>query len=313
MIKLPLNEVISLENALEEIGKRIYELRNYLNMTQKELCEGICTQAYISKIENGSLAIAADILFQIADRLGVDVNYFYDSTNINRMDYLSEVELQAQDLANKRDFQSLYELILREEKTPLMYNKKFKQFILWKKGMCEKYVNNDLNKAIQLMNQALAITNTTKKTYSERELEIILSIAHVYVELKQFNRAIEQYKHVMVFVNRIPYLKNDNLKVGLYYSLSRVYLFLDNLDEAIKYAKLGIHTCTKSQSLFGLGYLYFILGRAYEDKQDYENALESFKKAKFIFELTENENLLIKILYNIQDVENSIIDYKIRE
>src|SRR5690625_2850003 len=157
-----------MENALEEIGKRIYELRVHLNMTQKELCEGICTQAYISKIENGSLAIAADILFQIADRLGVDINYFYDSTNINRMDYLSEVELQAQELVNKRDFQALHELIQREEKTPLMYNKKFKQFILWNKALCERYINNDANRAIEIMNQALAITSTTQKRYSEQ-------------------------------------------------------------------------------------------------------------------------------------------------
>ena len=302
-----------MENTLEEIGKRIYELRNYLNMTQKELCEGICTQAYISKIENGSLAIAADILFQIAERLGVDVNYFYDSTNAARMDYISEVELLVQELTNKRDFHALYDLIRKEENTPLMHNKKFKQFILWKKGMCEKYVNNDFNKAIELMNQALAISNTNSKTYSERELEITLSIAHVYIDLKQFRKAIEKYEHVMVAMNRIPHLKNDNLKIGLYSNLSRVHLFLDNLDEAIKYAKLGIHICIKSQSLFGLGYLYFILGRAYEDKKNFESALESFKKAKFIFELTENENLLMKILYNIKDVESSIFNQKIKE
>src|SRR5690625_620824 len=302
-----------MENALEEIGKRIYELRVHLNMTQKELCEGICTQAYISKIENGSLAIAADILFQIAERLGVDVNYFYDSTNIDRMDYLSEVEHQARDLVNKRKFRALYELILREEKTPLMYNKKFKQFILWKKALCERYVNNDTIKALELMNQALAISSTTKKTYSEREIEILLTIAHLYIDLEQFHKAIKKYEHIMIITNKIPYIKNNNLKISLYYNLSRVHLFLDNLDEAIKYAKLGINICIRTQSLFGLGYLYFVLGRAYEDKHNYENALESFNKAKYIFELTENENLSIKTLYNIQDVENRIIDYKILE
>ena len=302
-----------MENALEEIGKRIYELRVHLNMTQKELCEGICTQAYISKIENGSLAIAADILFQIAERLGVDINYFYDSTNIDRMDYLSEVEHQARDLVNKRKFRALYELILREEKTPLMYNKKFKQFILWKKALCERYVNNDTVKALELMNQALAISSTTKKTYSEREIEILLTIAHLYIDLEQFHKAIKKYEHIMIITNKIPYIKNNNLKISLYYNLSRVHLFLDNLDEAIKYAKLGINICIRTQSLFGLGYLYFVLGRAYEDKHNYENALESFNKAKYIFELTENENLSIKTLYNIQDVENRIIDYKIQE
>ncbi len=72
--------------------------------------------SYISKIENGSLSIAADILFEIAERLGVDINYFYDSTYNSRVDYALEVELEARELVQKDEFEKLEELLSREEK-----------------------------------------------------------------------------------------------------------------------------------------------------------------------------------------------------
>src|SRR5690554_6935845 len=113
-------------------------------MTQKELCEGICTQAYISKIENGSLAIAADILFMIAERLGVDVNYFYDTAAPERMDYSLEVEVQARELVIHDDYKALEQMINKEEQTPLMKNRRFKQFILWHKALVKRYNHGDL-------------------------------------------------------------------------------------------------------------------------------------------------------------------------
>ncbi|MHC8523300.1 helix-turn-helix domain-containing protein [Rossellomorea sp. H39__3] len=39
---------------LAEIGKKICELRNEMNLTQGELADGICTQALISLIERGN-------------------------------------------------------------------------------------------------------------------------------------------------------------------------------------------------------------------------------------------------------------------
>lgn len=295
-----------MDTHLEEIGKRIYELRKHLNMTQKELCEGICTQAYISKIENGSLAIAADILFKIANRLGVDVNYFYDTTEIERIDYLMEVEYQARELVDKTDFHGLQELIKREEQTPLMNNRKFRQFIIWHKALCERHINKDFNLALKYLDEALQLSNTSDKMYSEREIEILVNKANIYVDLKQREKAIKIYNHIILMIGKIPYFRNERLKINLYYNLARLHLFLDNLYETIKYGKIGLNICRKTQTLYGFGHLHFILGRAYEDMHKYEIALDHFKKAKFIFELTENDNLSTKTLYNIRDVENSL-------
>ncbi len=60
-----------------EIGQKIKELRQFYDITQKELAEDICTQATICKIERGEIQPTSLILHQLAIRLGVDANYFF--------------------------------------------------------------------------------------------------------------------------------------------------------------------------------------------------------------------------------------------
>ncbi len=54
-------------NIREDIGKRITQLREEKNMSQKELAELVgITQANISRIEQGKYSVGIDILSKIA-------------------------------------------------------------------------------------------------------------------------------------------------------------------------------------------------------------------------------------------------------
>ncbi len=59
------------------IGNEIKRIRKQKKMTQKELCEGICSQAEISKIENGRNSPTIDLLQQIAKRLRVPLSLLF--------------------------------------------------------------------------------------------------------------------------------------------------------------------------------------------------------------------------------------------
>lgn len=58
------------------IGSVMRDLRKMAGLTQQELSRDICTQAQISKIENGEEYPSSITLYKISKRLGVDVNYF---------------------------------------------------------------------------------------------------------------------------------------------------------------------------------------------------------------------------------------------
>ncbi len=288
----------------EDIGEKIYELRKYFNMTQKELCHGICTQAYISKIENGSLSIAADILFKIAERLGVDVNYFYDTTFPERMDYSLEVEIQAKELVMQNDYESLEELIKKEEQTPLYDNRRFRQFILWHKALCKRYLDQDLDASLSLINEALQLFNTNQKVKSEREIEILMHKANLFVDYKRFNKAIDLYEDLLFSIRTLPIIRNQNIQIMVYYNLARCYLMISNFEKTIENAKRGLISCRNNRSLYGMGHLYFIAGRSYEEIEKPVTALEYFQKAKQVFELTQEDQYYEKANRNYNELQD---------
>jgi transcriptional regulator with XRE-family HTH domain len=56
----------------------IKTLRRERHMNQMELAKGICSQAFISKVESGYKIPSTIILIQLADRLDVDINIFIE-------------------------------------------------------------------------------------------------------------------------------------------------------------------------------------------------------------------------------------------
>ncbi len=61
-----------------EIGKRLRELRKSLNFTQKEFAKKIAIDyTYIGKIERGEQNPSLKILQKIANRLNIDIEYFF--------------------------------------------------------------------------------------------------------------------------------------------------------------------------------------------------------------------------------------------
>ncbi len=65
-----------MEEFRKTLGEKIQFLRKNSFMSQKDLGEGICTQAFISQIEQGKIAVSAEVLYQLSKKLGVDTSYF---------------------------------------------------------------------------------------------------------------------------------------------------------------------------------------------------------------------------------------------
>ena len=61
------------------IGNEIKRIRQERNWTQAELCQGICSQAEISKIENGRNSPTVDLLQQLAERLDTPVSFLLEN------------------------------------------------------------------------------------------------------------------------------------------------------------------------------------------------------------------------------------------
>ncbi len=274
------------------VGKKIKELRKNLKVSQEELAEGICTQAQISKIEKGIVYPYAPTLYLISQKLGVDVNYFFDIGMTPRLDYVQEVSNQLKVFRREHNYQEMMEIVRAEEDNPLFaQNNKNLQLLLWHKGIYEYEVEKKFDISIRTLENAITLTHKTEKLWTEREIEIHLTIGAIYVK-EDLNLALDVFERIDENLKVLPNLSDLTLKSRLYYNLARVLTRLDRVDESIKYCIEGIRWCLKKDMLYLLGQLHYHIGYNYELKEDSTKAIHYMKKALTVFELQQDEKYI---------------------
>ena len=284
-----------------KIGKEIKDLRKSIGMSQAELSEGICTQAQISKIEKGEVYPLAPTLYLIAQRLGVDINYFFDIATTPKLDYINEVNFQFLQARRNLQYEEIFRIVQAEKKNPMFQKvQKNKQILLWHEGICAFHINKDKEKALHLLDKAVRLTQTTDKVLNEREIEIYNSIGVIYFENEDYQKAIETYKIALSYLPRFPYIHDDTIKTRLCYNYAKALTRLELYKDAIKWCEEAINWCIARDNMYlfaelhyHIGYIHLLLQNKNEASLFMENALKIFElqhDTKYITYLKEKIN-----------------------
>lgn len=278
-------------DAYCSIGQIIKRLRKYMNITQKELCTDICTQAEISRIENGKNTPYAYTLYRIAERLGVDANYFFDHANTPRLDYIQDTFADIRSLVHENRYDEVEKIVKQELKNPLFRPNVYQQFLLWHKGMIEYYVYNQLEKAKIQLEQALVAYQQTIG-YTETQIEILITLGNIHGEVKEYNKAIEIYNLCLNYLQRISRITNPTLKTRILYNLALTLSKGRKDDLAIERCIEGIYLCKKDKSLYLLGELYYQLGYSLWKNYQFNEAIKELDNAVYIFRFLDKQAYL---------------------
>jgi len=270
------------------IGKKISELRKLLGLSQKELANGICTQAQISKIENGDTNPYSSTLYQISQRLGVDVNYFFDIGSTPRLDYVKEVSRQLMIARRNLNYEEMKQIVENEELNPLFTrNRKNLQLLLWHKGIYEYKLFQRTERSLELLDEAIALTYT--KHWTEREIEIYICKGVILFDENRLEEALSIYKPAEKYLRLLPYLHDKTIISRLYYNTARTLTRLQNYEQSIATCKEAINWCIEKDNLYLLGELHYHIGYNYELLNNLEHAKTYMEKSLLIFELQADQ------------------------
>ncbi|MEC2071329.1 helix-turn-helix domain-containing protein [Alkalihalophilus marmarensis] len=275
------------------IGKKMKELRTYLHLTQGELAKGICTQAMVSKMEKGNdVYPSAQLLYQISQRLGVSIEYFFSDDDLPHISYVNDVCDQLTELIRSKQFEEAYEIVKFEKKNPTFSNKPhLKRFLLWREAICVNYLHGEKDEAVRLLDEALTYAETSVKNYSLEELDILTSKAIILGEMEGWQRADELYTEILKYVKKIPWQKDKSTILNIYYNASRTAYKLGNYERALHLAEEGIKVCKKEKTLYLMGYLYYQMAESQYaiDQALTEQADVIYTKALMAFQQLDDE------------------------
>ncbi|WP_166704155.1 helix-turn-helix domain-containing protein [Bacillus albus] len=280
-----------------DLGITIKELRVKKNISQSELCHGICSQSQISKIEKGMIFPSSILLYQLSERLGIDPNNIFALTQNKRLKYVENVKCVIRDCIKQKQYTELYEIVMKEKDENAFQTKEDKQFLLWHEAIAIFMVNRSTKTALDLLNNALKLTLTNADFLSEREIDIMQTMSIFYAENKEYEKSIDILRKCLTNFNKLDFPRDREIKLKIIFNLANCLGQAYQHEEAIKYLDKGIKLAINLNTLYLLGELYYLKGwnllRIKEHNE--EDMVDNMKKALFIFELTEKEHYIKRI------------------
>ncbi|MEB9608832.1 helix-turn-helix domain-containing protein [Bacillus cereus] len=274
-----------------DLGITIKELRIKKNISQSELCHGICSQSQISKIEKGMIYPSSILLYQLSERLGIDPNNIFALTQNKRLKYVENVKYVIKDCLKQKQYKELYEIVKKEKNLNNFQTKDEKQFLMWHEAIAIFMVDKSIKTALDFLNNALKLTLTNSDFLSEREIDIMQSMAIFYAENKEYEKSINILKRCLTNFNKLDFPRDKEIKLKIMLNLAKCLDFTYQHEEAIKYLDKGIKLAINLNTLYLLGELFYLKGQYLLKMKQHnvEDVIYNWKKALFIFELTEKE------------------------
>lgn len=220
-------------------------------MTQKEVCQGICSQAVISKIENGKISTTIELMQQLANRLNVPLSRLFDR--------------DAQEIAFRNEDRKL---------TDLFRNQLYDKVILRTKKIITKSIETDLHLLAQYFN---LVALEGKKTIDYRTcisallriteqediwyespimyIRIKMAIANYYYLNHQFVHSRKVYTQLLQMDFNTDALKK--LRIKILYNHAQQLFFQGEYTEGMKITEKGIKVSLSLLDTSFLGHFYY--------------------------------------------------------
>ncbi|MDV2685195.1 helix-turn-helix domain-containing protein [Alkalihalophilus lindianensis] len=276
------------------IGERIKRRRMEVGITQKDLSEGICTQAQISNIEKGLLKNpSSTLLYEISKKLKVSLNYFFEDNVSHTSKEFEEIQNMINQLKTERNYSSIRYIVENElTNNASEYGNYEIRYLNWHKGICNYYLNNDLDNSIKLLKDQLNSYKTVSSRDSLLTAEIKTSIAVILQEAKLFQEALNYYNDASNDINLLNTEDLFKVRVKILFGLAQTYTYLDQFKDSIAYGLRAITICNQNYSTYLLADLHYQIGYNYLRLQKKEEGMEYINIALCIYKVQGNTKMI---------------------
>ncbi|MBF8152697.1 helix-turn-helix transcriptional regulator [Exiguobacterium sp. TBG-PICH-001] len=248
-----------MDDLTSSIGAKIKQLRIEKQLTQQALCEGICSQAEISKIENGLNSPTVELLQKIAARLNSPIALLFENPQANEeIDFFDKFisdQLREENFDQVIQFISKYDH--KENMNLIILSAYFKIIVEMKQNRF------DFRTATSLLSNLLNEYDVWNESIS-LFIRIKTAIANIYAEHELYHLTTGTYSDIETLLEQLKSSQYITSLIKIYFNHAQILLYQDLFEEANVFIQKGINLCLDSQQTFLLGHFYFQLGNYQE-------------------------------------------------
>ncbi|PYZ98311.1 hypothetical protein CR205_06855 [Alteribacter lacisalsi] len=256
------------------IGDRIKKLRSEKGLSVEELADGILSPKYIQDIENNTRHLPDDILPEIASRLGTSVDSLLGiekETNIRKAKELL-------DSALRYTYRELLDLAKENVIQAKGFQEHFSEELEIKLILLETQIllkEEKIDEAAKNMNK---IDGLKVQAFSDLYFVYLRILGAISYFREDFWKAITHFQQAInVKIN----FEKHAFEVGIcYFNLGMVCAYIGNLSWGEQHLKKAESIFQDIGEIKQLTDTFINLGNIYYRRKDYEDALDTYKKAQ---------------------------------
>ncbi|WP_227985949.1 helix-turn-helix domain-containing protein, partial [Streptococcus ruminantium] len=274
--------------------------RKELKLSQKELAEGICKQGQISRLENGEYTPGSEVLHQLAKKLNVSMDYFFDEQILNESTELIEFKKIAKTFIIQRNYESLKYIYELEKGKSHRLSLSDKIYLEWIASLVDFYVSDRRESAIERLEKALKSTHKTDINYLQIS-NTLFNFYHDTDNLARFDMMKEELAaHLQqLTLNTIEELE---LTIKFNYNLGRYFWLRKNMEAAIKQLTATIKLCQEYRTTYLLADSFLLLGNLSQNFSEKSTVKSYFETALFLYQQIEgNKEMALTVEHYIAD------------
>lgn len=283
------------------LGEEIIKLRKLRNITQKQLCKDVCSQATISLIEKGKILPGIDILLSLSIRLNIPITHFADIIYLENNNLEKDLLNQVETLLSYMEYEKIYDLASNELSSETE-NYWYQHYFKWLYYLSEYHT-----KKVTIDEALLQIAKLLQKT-PDYELNKNYLLARVQNSLAVLYSLKKEYSKSLFYYNKIdlnilgsnPLFDSNTFKLKVIFNKVKTTYDMESYKDAIELAITGIAESVKAEKMTYMGHFYYYLGQCYEKLGYSEGDIKyQYKRAEVFLDILEREALL-KILRELK-------------
>lgn len=278
-----------------DLGTFMKSARKSKGFKQKDLAEGICTQATISNLEKNTGLPSIQTLVALSDRLSIDFSMLVEYLpNKNSKIELFQV---AKEFLRKQDYVELKKVVTKTIKPNELTTNEVKEYRYFA-GMVALYGEKNFNEALYQFNVGLheGYNNKTRMI----ETLTLNGIGMAYFLNKEVEKAEIYIKKA---VSQLDEMTSGNLQLGdlnegvlIYSTTASYYSYMKDYKKANNLYMKAINLQKRVSVLFGVDKIYYERGVNLAKMGDLTQAKKMFFIGLGIAEMNANNLLIDEIL-----------------